>query len=140
MNPRNAVVMVMCLIVLLSAAMPAMGQAEAPPESYGEDYATRGEDGVAFLDAPGDPGQPMPRMSGTAGALLCPLIAFVLIATPYAILVGFIARRKGRSVPLWVIVALIPGVSIAVFWLVSQPDKQVLDRLAALEARLAANP
>jgi len=76
-----------------------------------------------------EPGQP-PRgfRHNPAGFLL-----LLVLIVPYSVMVSHIAKRKGRNVVLWVIISLIPGPSVAVLWLVSLTDRDVMERLARLE-------
>ena len=55
---------------------------------------------------------------------------------PYVVVMGFIAARKGKSVPLFCILCFIPIVNVvAAIWLASLTDAAVVARLADLERR-----
>jgi hypothetical protein len=55
---------------------------------------------------------------------------------PYVVVIGFMAARKGRSVPLFCILCFIPIVNVvASIWLASLTDTAVNSRLASLEKR-----
>jgi hypothetical protein len=55
---------------------------------------------------------------------------------PYVVVIGFIAARKGKSVPLFCILCFIPLVNVvAAIWLASLTDAAVIARLADLERR-----
>jgi hypothetical protein len=68
------------------------------------------------------------------------LILLILSAfhLPFAIVMGFIAQRKGQSVPLFCILGLIPIVNVvSAVWLASLLDTTVEKRLAKLESKSA---
>jgi TRAP-type mannitol/chloroaromatic compound transport system permease large subunit len=63
----------------------------------------------------------------------------VIIIIPFLIMICFLARRKGRSLALYFLLALIPGVNmLATLWLASQTDKSIREELADLKRRLDA--
>jgi hypothetical protein len=70
-----------------------------------------------------------------------PLLVFTI---PLAIGNAFLAQQLGRSVPLWVILSLIPGVNFLFFYYVAYiVIFAVLDRLKAIgddSKRLGAAP
>lgn len=64
------------------------------------------------------------------------VIALIMLfcGLPYVIVIGFIAARKGQSVPLFCLLCFIPIVNVvASIWLASLTDAAVKDRLAKLE-------
>jgi hypothetical protein len=66
------------------------------------------------------------------------MIAIIMLVCglPYVIVVGFMAARKGKSVPLFCILSFIPIVNVvASIWLASLTDATVTSRLAELERR-----
>jgi hypothetical protein len=57
------------------------------------------------------------------------------------IILILLARRKGRSVALYVILALIPGANVlSALWLASQTDASIKAEIAELKARLDGQP
>ncbi len=63
-------------------------------------------------------------------------IMMLVCGLPYVVVVGFIAARKGQSVPLFCILCFIPIVNIvAALWLASLTDAALKTRLAALESK-----
>ena len=63
-------------------------------------------------------------------------ITVLLCGLPYVVVIGFIAARKGKSVPLFCILCFIPIVNVAAsIWLASLTDVAVASRLAELEKR-----
>jgi len=63
-------------------------------------------------------------------------IAMLVCGLPYVVVIGFIAVRKGRSVPLFCLLCFIPLVNVvASIWLASLTDAAVTARLANLERR-----
>jgi hypothetical protein len=68
------------------------------------------------------------------------MIAIIMLVCglPYVVVIGFIAARKGKSVPLFCILCFIPLVNVvASIWLASLTDAAVTARLADLERRIA---
>jgi hypothetical protein len=66
------------------------------------------------------------------------MIAIIMLCCglPYVVVIGFIAARKGKSVPLFCILCFIPLVNVvASVWLASLTDATVSNRLADLERR-----
>jgi hypothetical protein len=66
------------------------------------------------------------------------MIAIIMLVCglPYVVVIGFIAARKGKSVPLFCILCFIPLVNVvASIWLASLTDAAVNSRLANLERR-----
>ena len=66
------------------------------------------------------------------------MIAIIMLVCglPYVVVIGFIAARKGKSVPLFCLLCFIPLVNVvASIWLASLTDAAVTDRLADLERR-----
>ena len=66
------------------------------------------------------------------------MIALIMLvcALPYVVVIGFIAARKGKSVPLLCLLGFIPIVNVvASVWLASLTDAAVARRLADLERR-----
>jgi hypothetical protein len=66
------------------------------------------------------------------------VIAMIMLVCglPYVVFIGFIAARKGKSVPLFCILCFIPIVNVvAAIWLASLTDAAVIARLADLERR-----
>jgi len=66
------------------------------------------------------------------------MIALIMLicGLPYVVFVGFIAARKGKSVPLFCILSFIALVNvIAAIWLASLTDTAVNARLSDLERR-----
>ena len=66
------------------------------------------------------------------------MIAIIMLVCglPYVVVIGFIAARKGKSVPLFCILCFIPLVNVvASIWLASLTDAAVNNRLADLERR-----
>jgi RsiW-degrading membrane proteinase PrsW (M82 family) len=60
------------------------------------------------------------------------------LGTVLGIVLAFMARRKGRNPFLWFVIGLIPFVGVfAALVLASRPDSSLLNRLWALEDRLA---
>jgi hypothetical protein len=59
------------------------------------------------------------------------------MAIPFLILLIPMARRKGKDLALYIILAIIPGVNIlAALWLASQTDASVNAEIAELKRRL----
>jgi len=66
-------------------------------------------------------------------------IPLLILTVPFLIMMIFLALRKGRSLPLYILLAFIPGVNvIAALWLASQTDASVTAELADLRRRLDA--
>jgi hypothetical protein len=68
------------------------------------------------------------------------MIAIIMLvcSLPYVVVIGFIAARKGKSVPLFCILCFIPLVNVVTsIWLASLTDAAVTARLADLERRIA---
>ena len=66
------------------------------------------------------------------------MIAIIMLVCglPYVVVIGFIAARKGKSVPLFCILGFIPIVNVvASVWLASLTDAAIASRLAELERR-----
>jgi hypothetical protein len=66
------------------------------------------------------------------------MIAIIMLVCglPYVVVIGFIAARKGKSVPLFCLLCFIPLVNVvASIWLASLTDAAVNSRLADLEKR-----
>ena len=66
------------------------------------------------------------------------MIAIIMLVCglPYVVVIGFIAARKGKSVPLFCLLCFIPLVNVvASIWLASLTDAAVTARLADLERR-----
>jgi hypothetical protein len=66
------------------------------------------------------------------------MIAIIMLVCglPYVVVIGFIAARKGKSVPLFCLLCFIPLVNVvASIWLASLTDAAVAARLADLERR-----
>ena len=60
----------------------------------------------------------------------------LLCGLPYVVVIGFIAARKGKSIPLFCILCFIPIINVvAAIWLPSLTDAAVTARLADLESR-----
>jgi len=83
---------------------------------------------------------PAPSPAGfwnLAGPDLIVLAMIMLVCgLPYVVVIGFIAARKGKSVPLFCILCFIPIVNVvAAIWLASLTDAAVSARLADLERR-----
>jgi hypothetical protein len=63
-------------------------------------------------------------------------LIMLMCGLPYVIFAGFIAARKGQSVPLFCLLCFIPIVNlVASIWLASLPDAAVIARLNELERR-----
>ena len=76
--------------------------------------------------------------SAAFGALDLIIIAIIMLVCglPYVVVIGFIAARKGKSVPLFCLLCFIPLVNVvASIWLASLTDAAVIARLADLERR-----
>jgi len=70
------------------------------------------------------------------GDLIMLAIIMLICGLPYVVVIGFIAARKGRSVPLFCLLCFIPIVNVvASVWLASLTDAAVARRLAELERR-----
>ena len=66
------------------------------------------------------------------------MIAIIMLVCglPYVVVIGFIAARKGKSVPLFCLLCFIPIVNVvASIWLASLTDAALNARLADLERR-----
>ena len=66
------------------------------------------------------------------------MIAIIMLVCglPYVVVIGFIAARKGKSVPLFCLLCFIPLVNVvASIWLASLTDAAITARLAELEGR-----
>jgi len=66
------------------------------------------------------------------------MIAIIMLVCglPYVVVIGFIAARKGKSVPLFCLLCFIPLVNVvAAIWLASLTDAAVAAQLADLERR-----
>lgn len=75
-----------------------------------------------------------PPLPNPIVALFCPWFFFGVI---FGVILGFMARRKGRNPFLWFAIGLIPVAGIfAAFVLASRPDIDLLERLWALEEKL----
>ena len=73
-------------------------------------------------------------MAGVVVGTIASFLPILLIAAITAGLFYRIVKRKGRS-PLWLISFLFPVIGFfVVIWIVSLTDKDLLDRLAKLEA------
>jgi len=69
------------------------------------------------------------------------LFPLLIIAVPLLIMMVFLARRKGKSLALYVLLAFIPCVNVmSAIWLASQTDATVTAELAELRRRLEAEP
>ena len=70
------------------------------------------------------------------GDLIMIVIIMLVCGLPYVLVIGFIAARKGKSVPLFCVLCFIPLVNVvASIWLASLTDAAVVRRLADLERR-----
>ena len=70
------------------------------------------------------------------GDLVMLAIILLICGLPYVVVIGFIAARKGKSVPLFCLLCFIPIVNVvASIWLASLTDAAVARRLAELERR-----
>jgi len=70
------------------------------------------------------------------GDLIMIVIIMLICGLPYVVIIGFIAARKGNSVPLFCLLCFIPLVNVVVsIWLASLTDAAISRRLAALERR-----
>ena len=66
-------------------------------------------------------------------------VPLLLLTIPFLIMMIFLARRKGKSLLLYVLLAFITGVNvISALWLASQTDVSVRAELADLRRRLDA--
>jgi hypothetical protein len=66
-------------------------------------------------------------------------VPLLTLAVPFLIMTFFLARRKGRSLVLYGLLAIIPGVNvIAALWLASQTDASVRAELADIRRRIDA--
>jgi hypothetical protein len=66
-----------------------------------------------------------------------PLLIWTLIGIPLAVGNAFLARRLDRSVALWVILSIIPGVNVVFFYyIVYVVVFRVLDRLSEIADRV----
>ena len=66
-------------------------------------------------------------------------VPLVIITIPFLIMICFLARRKGRSLALYFVLGLIPGVNmLSALWLASQTDESIRAELADLKRRLDA--
>ena len=73
----------------------------------------------------------------SAPDLIMVAIIMLICGLPYVVVIGFLAARKGQSVPLFCLLCFIPIVNVvAGIWLASLTDAAVRDRLAALEEKL----
>jgi len=69
--------------------------------------------------------------------LIVIVIIMLVCGLPYVVVIGFIAARKGRSVPLFCLLCFIPIVNVvASIWLASLTDAALSARLADLERRI----
>jgi hypothetical protein len=65
--------------------------------------------------------------------MMMPFVPLLVFTIPLAIGNAFLARRLGRSVALWVILSLIPGINFIFFYYVAYIVVfAVLDRLKAI--------
>jgi hypothetical protein len=72
----------------------------------------------------------------SAPDLIMVAIIMLICGLPYVVVIGFIAARKGQSVPLFCLLSFIPIVNVvAGIWLASPTDAAVKDRLAKLEGK-----
>ena len=70
------------------------------------------------------------------GDLIMIAIIMLICGLPYVVVIGFIAARKGKSVPLFCLLCFIPIVNVvASIWLASLTDAAVARRLADVERR-----
>jgi hypothetical protein len=68
--------------------------------------------------------------------LIMVALIMLICGLPYVVVIGFIAARKGKSVPLFCLLGFIPIVNVvASVWLASLTDAAVARRLADLEGR-----
>src|SRR2546426_842495 len=66
-------------------------------------------------------------------------VPLAIITVPFLIMICFLARRKGKSLALYFLLGLIPGVNmLSALWLASQTDESVRAELAELKRRLDA--
>jgi hypothetical protein len=76
-----------------------------------------------------------------AGVLVATLIVWVVLFAGLAIGNGFIAARLGKSVPLWVILSLIPGYNLFFLYYVwFYVIGRVLNRLNQIADHVGAHP
>jgi hypothetical protein len=65
--------------------------------------------------------------------MMMPFVPLLLISIPFAVGNAFLARRLGKSVALWVVLSLIPGVNFLFFYYVAYiVIYSMLDRLRAI--------
>lgn len=64
-------------------------------------------------------------------------VPLIVLTIPFLVLVIFMAKRKGKSVALFVILGLIPMVNmVAALWLASQTDAAVLREIDEIKKKL----
>ncbi len=141
---------------------PPMAEARSEPGTGGDsDTVGPGDDrpsGTAQSDAAENKRHPDDREVGPAEGAgtaqrsrggrpfragfpeLCLLAAVLPILLGYPVMIGFIARRKGRNPVGWAVLAVIPGAGMACLWLVSLTDADVKRRLDLLAPQLSASP
>lgn len=83
-------------------------------------------------------GRPQAAFGGILGCVFTAIVLIGLLASyvVFAVLIGQLAARKGRSAAAWAMVALVPFANVAVWHLVGLPDAGLAARLAELERRL----
>ncbi len=70
-----------------------------------------------------------------------PFLAFSIFGIVFAIGNGFVAARLGKSVVLWVVLSLIPGVNVIFLYYVAYAIViGVLRRLNAIADKIGATP
>ena len=78
------------------------------------------------------------QVASPAPNLFAMFFPLAFLGTILGIVLAFMARRKGRNPFLWFVIGLIPFVGVfAALVLASRPDISLLNRLWALEDRLA---
>jgi cell division protein FtsB len=66
-------------------------------------------------------------------------VLLIVLTLPFLITMLFLARRKGKSLVVYLLLGLIPGANtIAALWLASQTDASVKAELEDLRRRLDA--
>lgn len=80
---------------------------------------------------------PRGEFIGGALGLMCVLFLPFCCYVIFAVLIGQLAARKGRSSVGWALIALVPLANVAVWYLVGLPDKDLKSRIEELERRLA---
>ena len=74
----------------------------------------------------------------TEPGLVPSLMPVIFLFIPLAVVAFYMAKRRGRSGWLWALIALVPYFNLlCLLYLASLPETSVVERIEALERRLA---